>query len=211
MANLWFVSDTHFRHANILTFKRSDGSFVRPGFVDCVDMDETMIERWNSVVKPPDHVYHLGDVSMMRPRFVRNQLNRLNGHKRLIRGNHDIYKTKEYLEFFDEIYGMRVLDNIIFTHIPIHPASLGRFAANVHGHTHANPDLDNHSRKKEDGTITQVPYINVSVEQINYTPVSLEWIKARIKTLQAASSNSERLLPTCRFSEQALVPVLEAT
>src|SRR3990167_8785180 len=123
---LWFTSDSHFRHANLLTFKRQDGTPVRPEFTSCKEMDEAMIERWNAVVKTSDHVYHLGDVSMMRPRFVKDQLSRLNGHLRLIRGNHDIFRTREYLEFFDEIYSMRVFDNILFTHIPVHPFSLGR-------------------------------------------------------------------------------------
>jgi calcineurin-like phosphoesterase family protein len=94
-------------------------------------------------------------------------VSRCNGHKRLLRGNHDIYPTKEYLPYFEEIYASRVLDGMIFTHIPIHPESLGRFGANVHGHIHASPCY---------GT----RYYNVSVEAIDYTPVSLEDLKQRI-------------------------------
>jgi calcineurin-like phosphoesterase family protein len=164
MPNIFVISDTHFGHANILNFKRSDGSPVRE-FKDVDHMDEHMIERWNSVVRPQDKIYHLGDVAMRREKVA--LLARCNGHKRLIKGNHDTYVLKTYTQFFDEIYSYRVLDNIIFSHIPIHPESLGRFGANVHGHIHAN----------------QSPagaYYNVSVEAVDYTPVSLEDLKKRL-------------------------------
>jgi len=165
--NIFFISDTHFGHANMLNFKREDGSPLR--LFDSADaMDECMIERWNSVVKPSDHVYHLGDVAMRRENI--KTVARCNGHKRLVRGNHDVYRTKDYLPFFEEIYGLRVLDGLIFTHIPIHPESLARFHANVHGHVHA----------LSQGTFGP-RYYNVSVEAVNYTPVSLEDLKARIK------------------------------
>ena len=169
MANIFFISDTHFGHANILNFKRDDGSPLRD--FPCVEeMDQHIIDRWNSVVRPQDHVYHLGDVAMNQKYVATVQ--RCAGHKRLVRGNHDIYRTKIYLPFFDEIYGIRVLDGIIFTHIPIHPESLGRFKANIHGHTHGSPPGKFGER-----------YINVSVEALDdYTPVSLEDLKKRLSS-----------------------------
>lgn len=165
MANIFIISDTHFGHANILNFKKEDGSPIRS--FSCVEeMDQHMVERWNAVVRPQDHVYHLGDVAMKKPDI--ETVGRCAGHKRLVRGNHDIYRTKEYLKFFDEIYGIRVLDGMIFTHIPIHSESLGRFKANIHGHVHALPERYYGPR-----------YLNVSVEVINYTPVSLEDLKKK--------------------------------
>ena len=166
MANIFFISDTHFGHAGILSFKREDGSPLRD-FLSVEEMDEHMVERWNSVVRPQDHIYNLGDVVMRKQNL--SILSRCNGHKRLVRGNHDIFPTKEYLKFFDEIYGVRVLDGMIFTHIPIHPESLGRFKANVHGHIHGS--LPGKFGPK---------YINVSVEAVDYTPVSLEDLKLRL-------------------------------
>lgn len=63
--DIWLISDTHFNHANILKFTDSrTGLPVRPGFESVDHMNEHMIERWNSVVKPGDIVYHLGDVVM---------------------------------------------------------------------------------------------------------------------------------------------------
>ena len=65
MSNIWVISDTHFRHSNILNFiDHNTGKLVRPMFTDVDAMDEHIIERWNSVVKTGDTVYHLGDVVM---------------------------------------------------------------------------------------------------------------------------------------------------
>ena len=167
MADLFVISDTHFGHANILGFKNEDGSPVR-SFSSVEEMDETMIDRWNSVVRVQDDVYHLGDVSMRREHLP--TVGRCNGHKRLVRGNHDIFRTKDYLKYFDEVYATRVLDGMIFTHIPIHPESMGRFGTNVHGHVHGQPQ--GHYGKM---------YYNVSVEVMNYAPISLEDLKVKIQ------------------------------
>ena len=166
MANIFVISDTHFGHAGILTFLQDNGSHLR-SFGSAEEMDQFMVDRWNSVVRPQDHVYHLGDVAMKKDSI--ETVSRCNGHKRLVRGNHDVFRTKEYLKYFDEIYGIRVLDGMIFTHIPIHPESLGRFKANVHGHIHASPSYGE-------------KYFNVSVEVVNYTPISLEDLKKKLSS-----------------------------
>jgi calcineurin-like phosphoesterase family protein len=163
---LWFTSDPHFGHANILKMTGDDGKLIRPGFSCIEDMDNFIVERWNAVVRISDHVYILGDVTMDRKQLP--SLNRLNGHLRLVRGNHDIFHTRYYLQYFKEIYGSRVLDKLIFTHIPIHPNSMGRFTANVHGHLHQNASPPG-------------PYFNVCVEQTDYRPLTLEEIKERIQ------------------------------
>lgn len=172
---IWFTSDTHFDHANILTFTRPDGSPLRP-FASVEEMNETIIERWNAVVKPSDHIYHLGDVTMARGKawtHIDTILARLHGHKRICLGNHDQLQSAWYFRQFEKIKAINVLDNIAFTHIPIHPESLGRFKANVHGHLHANRVItsSNHLDSR---------YLSVCVEQTDYTPVSLDALKARL-------------------------------
>lgn len=176
---LWFVSDTHFGHANILTFE-SDGVLMRPGFKDVDEMDELMISRWNEMVKPQDHVYHLGDLCMMK-RFI-SVGRKLNGHKRLILGNHDIYDVKLYREEggFEKIFGSRVIADLLFTHIPVHPGSVGRFRANIHGHTHTYEYAPVLKIDKATQAVRTVPYINVCVEVTNYRPISLEEIQAKV-------------------------------
>lgn len=189
--DIFFSSDEHLRHVNIATvFKKRDGTPLR-GFSSGKEMDDYIIEKHNSVVRPQDNWYCLGDISMMRPRFIKDQLTAMHGHKRLIRGNHDIFKTKEYLEFFDEIYGVRVLDNIIFSHYPVHPASSGRYLANCHGHIHEGPDLPSVPREAMDGKeLKPLHYINLTVEHLNdYTPIHLEDLRLRIKKLNEAYEN----------------------
>jgi len=180
--NVWLVSDTHFSHANILNFKRSDGSPMRR-FSDVQEMDQFMIDQWNAVVRPQDHVYHLGDVairlhgttvvgSLLVPEGL-DVVKCLNGHKRLVRGNHDIFKTKEYIKRgFEEIWGVRIFDDLILSHIPLHPESVKkRWLANVHGHVHNNVPPDHFGPK----------YFNVCVEYTDYQPVALESVRKAIR------------------------------
>lgn len=177
MVNTFFISDTHFGHSNILTFLRADGTKLRE-FESIEEHDEHIVKCWNEVVRPQDKVYHLGDVVINRKALP--IFSRLNGHKRLVRGNHDIFRTKEYLEYFEEIYGCRVIDRIIFTHIPIHEDCLARFRCNVHGHLHSNKVLTtNWGEPKIDSR-----YMNVSCEQVNYTPISLDEINTIRGTLE---------------------------
>lgn len=163
MNNIFFISDTHFGHGNILNFKDKSDKPVRP-FASVEEMDETLIENWNRVVRPQDKIYHLGDVAI--PRRGLECLARCNGDKVLIRGNHDIFRLKDYVKYFRDIRGYLVLENYLASHIPVHPDSKSRFKKNIHGHLHTNKLDDNF-------------YINVSVEQINFTPISFEEIKKR--------------------------------
>jgi len=159
----FIISDTHFGHTNIIRFKDNDGNLIRP--FDSVDqMDDFMVEKWNSVVRDVDRVYHLGDVAMNR-RCLRT-LERLKGRKILLRGNHDIFKLKDYIPYFEDIRGYKIFpkSGVILSHFPIHPRQfdLGdRWKLNVHGHLHQNVIDDNR-------------YYNVSVERINYTPVNYD-------------------------------------
>lgn len=174
---LFVISDTHFCHENIYTFVDEAGQRIRREFIDAREADEAMIARWNAIVTPSDHVYHLGDVTMLRgqPQHMEpaaRLLRRLNGHKRLVLGNHDHGKAEWYLQFFEKVKGQNMLDGYLMTHYPVHPGSLGRAKANVHGHIHRQHVMspaDAPTSHKRDPR-----YINVSVEVIHYTPVALE-------------------------------------
>jgi calcineurin-like phosphoesterase family protein len=155
---LFVISDTHFGHKGIIEFRREDGSLIRP-FGSLEAMHDRIVREWNSVVRPGDRVYHLGDVAFGKKHLA--LLNRCNGRKHLIKGNHDIYPIKEYLKYFYEVSACRRFDEGILTHIPVHPDELHRFKINVHGHTH-------------DRMIDDARYINVCVEQINYAPVPID-------------------------------------
>jgi calcineurin-like phosphoesterase family protein len=78
---IWFTSDHHFYHTNVIRY------CSRP-FSSVEEMNEVMVERWNEVVRPEDTVYHLGDFSLAH-RAVTVFVPKLNGTKHLIAGNHD--------------------------------------------------------------------------------------------------------------------------
>jgi calcineurin-like phosphoesterase family protein len=147
--------------------------------------DEAMVENWNKIVKPGDRVYHVGDVAMSKKHLP--ILNRLNGRKVLIKGNHDLESLKIYQEYFDDVRGSHQFSGVLITHIPVHPTSLARWGFNVHGHTHTNrvtmenPDRDN----EYEPLIIDPRYFCVSVEQINYTPISLEEVKKHKTVLES--------------------------
>ena len=153
----------------MVNFTNEDGSPVRP-WDDVDEMNEAMIDNWNSVVGQNDLVYHGGDVVMNR-RFL-SIMNRLMGRKRLVRGNHDLFRVTEMLEHFDEIYGVLPLKGFVMTHVPIHPSCLERWRVNVHGHTHGKHVMINKC-------IRDPRYINISVEAIGYTPISLDELRSK--------------------------------
>lgn len=169
MTNIWVASDHHFGHKNILNFTDRDGNKIRGAvFENIMQHDEAIIEYHNALVKPEDHVYFLGDLAITKRGI--ECASRMNGHKRLVRGNHDIFKTKVYQDHgIPEIYGVRVFTDAgyIFSHIPLHPDSLGsRGWTNIHGHLHQNivllPDDSPDSR-----------YRCVSLEHTDYKPILL--------------------------------------
>lgn len=175
MSNVFIISDTHFGHDNMCKFTNHDGSRVRE-FASAEECDELMIENWNRVVRPEDKVYHLGDVVIAR-RHLERVMPRLNGSKRLLMGNHDIFDVeRDYLPYFKRVAAYHVMpgEGIIFSHIPI-VMNGERFKWNVHGHTHANNAF---------GELGPDParYFCACVERINYTPLSFEDL---LKTLRS--------------------------
>lgn len=172
MPNTFLVSDWHANHANILNFLNSDGSRVRP-FDSVEEMNETLIENHNKIVKPNDRVINLGDVAMSKSALP--LISRFNGKKKLVFGNHDIFPYSEYLPYFEDIAGYHVFgdERIICSHIPISQESRGRFKLNVHGHTHC---YSNQS----------LFYYNVCVEKTNFAPIPYDDVLKYLDTWRDA-------------------------
>lgn len=82
----YWTSDTHFWHTKVIGFCE------RP-FASIEEMNETFIANWNSVVMPEDTIYHLGDFSFGGFHKSYPIVQRLNGTKFVIYGNHD-WKNK---------------------------------------------------------------------------------------------------------------------
>ena len=169
MRNVWVISDTHFGHSAMYDFTDDQGNLIRPWAVDAADGDAFMVDAWNAIIHPDDKVYHLGDVAMRRQSI--KILESLNGNIILIRGNHDIFKLKDYAPYVKDIRGTTKVESLILSHYPLHPWSLPRWCTlNVHGHLHANV-----VKKKVWFRYKPDPkYRNVSVEQTNARPVHLD-------------------------------------
>ena len=161
---MWLISDTHFNHANILQFVSTwkDGQRVRPEFgEDAIqEMNEKIIDNWNRTVMPGDKIYHLGDIGSDKE-WLTKTFARLHGKKRLILGNHDNYDMTFYAQFFEKIMVSRKVEDVILTHYPIRMDFELRRKANIHGHIH-------------EVNLPDDRYLNVSVEQTDYTPIHID-------------------------------------
>lgn len=188
------ISDLHLGHSKILEFTdRKTGERIRP-FASLDEMHATIIKNWNSVVKPHDKVYIVGDIAVGdRVSEANKILRELNGSKEAILGNHDKLSFSTINKFSYE-YRLKTVHgalmerfyirtehseksvDVCFTHIPIHPSSLGdRVDFNIHGHLH-NAHVTRPyfvSEIMEWADIADDRYINVSLEAINFTPVKI--------------------------------------
>jgi calcineurin-like phosphoesterase family protein len=146
-------------------------------------MNDIIIDNWNSIVKPENTVFHLGDFALgwegnSKKECYKELLSQLNGKKILIKGNHDKETDKFYLDIgFEKVYKYYVFDKTLFIHYPLitndyymseseknfinqmkNYYKINNLKRVIHGHTHnSNTGLSNH--------------YNVSVENINYTPI----------------------------------------
>lgn len=174
----FYISDLHFGHSNILRYDN------RP-FYSVKEMDECLIENWNSVVSDADRVYILGDVSWYKDDKTAEILRMLKGEKHLIRGNHDrrtkafeegFQKVKDVDTFFDGEAGYTVVLN----HYPILFWD-GQYKNNVHlyGHVHNSHQWNCcESFRKELAELQNLPMrmINVGcmMPWMGYTPRTLK-------------------------------------
>lgn len=165
----YLISDLHINHNNIIKFVNDYGGKSRL-FSSLKEMNEYIIEKWNSTIKKEDTCYILGDVSFDEKGL--KILDNLNGNKCIVLGNHDRMDTKIYLNHVKDVKGVIVKKKLIFTHVPVHPSQFecGRFKLNIHGHLHQR------LIKEKSGEIDK-RYFNVSCEQLNYTPIKLKDIK----------------------------------
>jgi calcineurin-like phosphoesterase family protein len=133
MNDIWFVSDTHFGHANIIKYCN------RP-FASVEEMNETMIENWNKVVKPGDRVFHLGDFGFGSAPEMAAIFNRLRGQKHLIEGNHDDESLDKSLRWvwIKDTYNLKAGEHSYFLAHYAHRVWNKSFhgARHLFGHTH---------------------------------------------------------------------------
>lgn len=173
----WFTSDPHYGHVNIIAYAN------RP-FRNVDEMNETLIQNWNSVVSSEDEVWILGDVCMGRLKDTVRNLGRLKGHKNLVLGNHDkkAAKMKEFTQHFERIekyHEITVYDEeeghkqkIILSHYPMSVWNKAHHGAwMLHGHCHGT-----HKRSLPH-VVDKGKILDMGVDVHNFFPVSYEQLK----------------------------------
>lgn len=166
------ISDLHFGHEKCWKeFKLPDGSPMRP-FTSTDEMNDALINNCNKLVKEDDRLFILGDVVINKKHI--HLMERINCQRRiLVGGNHDVHYDL-LAPHFSKILGAVEHRGAILTHIPVHTSQLQRYKFNIHGHLHQN-------RVKYSGPYCgEAPdderYFNVSVEQLNFTPILLDHV-----------------------------------
>lgn len=162
---VWFTSDTHFNHQKILEY------CPLRNYRSIDDMNESILKIWNSNVRPYDEVYHLGDVIFGKDYSI---LEKLNGNKHLIIGNHDQFHIstsknaknfcKNFVSFYE--YNEVIINGlkIVLMHYPIESWNGGnRDVIHLHGHSHNT--LKTKVRNRFDVGIDAFPNM-VSIDQI---------------------------------------------
>lgn len=194
---LFFTSDTHFFHKNIIKYCE------RP--FDCVEeMNEELVKNWNSVVPEDGVVFHLGDVSLTAsPRELKSLLDRLNGTKHLIIGNHenDALSKQDIREIWKGIHDVAEIfikdeeitygeQHIVMCHYPMivwngsHRGSWQLF-----GHVHGG--LSNKGEIKHPASS-----LDVGVDCHDYRPLSYQEVKEQITKQLLAKKTPDEVLPS---------------
>lgn len=169
---LWFTSDTHFNHTNIIRY------CARP-FKDAEEMNRELIRRWNEYVRPDDAVIHAGDFALGH-KDIEEIFAQLNGHKHLVLGNHDTGRIKRlpWVQVLDESLHVDMFHADQPSFLVVHnPMQETRYKTDyvIHGHMHGKADL--HPFVRKDG----VKYVDAGVDCWNYRPVSLQELIERAK------------------------------
>lgn len=164
--NVWLWSDLHFFHKNIINFSE------RP-YADVDEMTENLVANHNEYVEPGDISIWGGDVGFGGDTRINEVLDRCNGYKILIVGNHDFNKRKLRTLNFDEVHLIYKIwtpeGDFVLTHYPMDNIAAPYF--NIHGHLHAFPKLDTgHPLQR-----------NINCEGIGYKPINLKDLTKVVK------------------------------
>ena len=166
---VWFTSDTHFGHANIIGYSN------RP-FASIDEMDAVLVCNWNALVQPQDEIWHLGDFTFRSEKAASTYLQRLNGRKHLVWGNHDSEKVRQ-LEGWasSQPYAEIALDGrkIVLLHYGLRIWNKAHHGAlHFYGHSHGSLPGDRQSCD-----------VGVDNPACGYAPWRLEAIEQHLATL----------------------------
>ena len=171
---IFYTADPHFGYEPTLVW--------RPQFSSVEEMDEALIAAWNAVVSDEDTVYLIGDIGWNGGHVPCRTLARLNGHKHLIRGNHDTgYADAPLLHrYFESVSDFWELEDgehhVILCHYPILYNKRGYM---IHGHLHGSGVFHD--------TLAGFPRVlNAGVDVNGFAPVTLRQLIANNERFYAA-------------------------
>lgn len=176
--HLFFTSDTHFFHNNIIRYCK------RP-YETPEEMNEDFIKRWNEVITDDDTVFHLGDVVFGSSEKWESILSRLKGKKVLLYGNHDQGVSTDILDKYFIWHGkqakIKIGHHIIYLqHFPylcFDGAWNGAKATwQLFGHVHTSEKCQQGLDVQRMKLLFPCQY-DVGVDNNNYTPVSFTKVK----------------------------------
>ncbi len=171
---VWFTSDTHYYHANIIRYSK------RP-YKDVDEMNNMLIANFNSKVQPGDTVYHLGDFGFADQQKLKNVVQRLNGDKHLILGNHDRFKEALGMGWGSVNQYRRIKVDDPDAKGGVQLIVLLHYAMRVWDQSHRGSwQLYGHSH----GTLPDDPNLlsmDVGVDPCGYFPISYEEVKKKMK------------------------------
>jgi calcineurin-like phosphoesterase family protein len=170
---IWFTSDTHYYHKNIIKYSNRPYKHVD-------EMNEALIENYNKRVQKDDTCYHLGDFGFADKPKLDNVIRRLNGQKHLILGNHD--HAKNFMGVFGSVHqymeikvpdqdARQGVQSIILFHYSMRVWNKSHYGAwQLYGHSH--------------GTLSNpqdLLSMDVGVDPCGYAPISYEEVKELMK------------------------------
>ena len=189
MSNLFFTSDLHLGHENIIGFCN------RP-FKSVYHMNTSLIRNWNQRVKPVDEVIFLGDFCFRNTAggktgeggqtLAKEYLEQLNGHITFVRGNHD--NNNSLNTKIESLVLNAGGFNIFCTHRPIDVVL--DYPLCLVGHVH---DLWKSKQLVEKGDSTWM--INGGVDVWKYRPVSLAEVLAEFEKQRKGEMREHEPLP----------------
>lgn len=166
---IYFTGDQHFGHANII--KHCD----RP-FPSVDEMDRHLLEQWNKRVKKNDTVYILGDLFFRNAVPCDEYLQKMNGKKHLIIGNHDKgwMKKVDMSQYFATTAPMVEISDgarkLVLCHYPMMTwEGVAKGTYMIHAHIHNNTNADYFPLLQKMHNI-----LNAGVEINDYQPVTFD-------------------------------------
>jgi calcineurin-like phosphoesterase family protein len=186
---IWFTADHHFFSSNIIKYCN------RP-FKTAKEMNETMIRRWNERVAHTDVVFILGDFCFASRGWQRNIMGRLNGHKIMIRGNHDKSKVNDFPVVLESALMYIAGQRVVLSHYPYgveivegmredrfldrRPPEKGLWL--IHGHCHEKWKIKVDTKE-----------INVGVDVWDFYPVSKRTLEGIILKGEAKYAETKKV------------------